>query len=121
MIGATGTYAVGTVDFSLQPSSGRWVDRESLGFDGYGHPIYPAVREFELSWQLINASDVSQIIGFYNSVASTGTVVVDVPKWGTTPYQFERYSGCTLGEPSVQQFFNEHTQEVRLLIYGIRT
>lgn len=120
-IGASGTYAVQGTDFTLQPTQGRWVDRDNLGFDGGGHPIYPAIRSFELSWQLVSASDLSQIIGFYNQVQNTGTVAVDLPKWNGSPYQFERYSGCTLGEPSVQNFFNEHTQEVRLLVYGVAT
>lgn len=118
-IGASGTYAVGGTDFTLQPTRGRWVDRDSLGFDGGGHPVYPAVRSFEMSWQLINASDLSQIIGFYNSVQNTGTVAVDLPSWNGNPYQFQRYSGCTLSEPMVGDFFVEHTQEVRLLVYNI--
>ncbi len=120
-IGASGTYAVQGNDFDLQPTSGKWLDRDNLGFDGSGHPIYPAVRSFEMSWQLINAADLSEIIGFYNVVGNSGTVAVDIPKWNGSPYQFQRYSGCTLSEPIVGEFFNEHTTEVRLLIYGIVT
>lgn len=120
-IGASGSYAVQGTNFTLQPTSGRWLDRDNLGFDGGGHPVYPSVRTFEMSWELINASDLSQIIGFYNQVMNTGTVAVDLPKWNGDPYQFTRVSGCTLGEPSVNQFFETHTQEVRLLIYGIVT
>ncbi len=120
-IGASGTYAAGGTDFTLQPTSGRWLGRGELGFDGSGHPIYPGVRSFEMSWQLVNASDLSQIIDFYNQVQNTGTIAVDLPKWNGNPYQFERYSGCTLGEPTVEAFFSEHTQEARLLIYNIVT
>lgn len=119
MVGASGTYAVNGTDFTLQPTRGRWIDRDAIGIDGNAHPVYPAVRSFELSWQLIDASDLSQVIGFYNSVISTGTVSVDIPRWNGNPYQFQRYSGCTLGEPQVGEFFAEHTQEVKLLIYNI--
>lgn len=118
-IGASGTYAVQGTDFSLQPTNGRWLDRDILGFDGAGHPIYPSIRSFEMSWQLINANDLAQIIGFYNSVQNTGSVSVDIPRWNGNPYQFQRYSGCVLGEPMVNEFFDEHTQEVKLLIYNI--
>ena len=118
-IGATGSYAVQAVEFNLQPSRGRWLDRDVLGVDGGAHPVYPAVRSFEMSWQLINASDLAEIIGFYNQVQNTGTVAVDLPAWNGNPYQFQRYSGCTLSEPMVGEFFNEHTQEVRLLIYNV--
>ena len=121
MIGASGTYAIGGTDFTLQPTEGRWINKDILGMDGGGHPIYPSVRSFEVSWGLISASDLSQIIGFYNSVQNTGTVAVDLPKWNGSPYQFDRYSGCTLGEPEINQYFEGYTQEVKLLIYGIVT
>lgn len=119
MIGASGSFAIQGTDFLLQPTSTRWVDRNELGFDGGAHPVYPSVREFEMSWQLISMSDLSQIIGFYNSVQNTGTVSVDLPTWNGSSYSFQRYSGCTLGEPSVGNFFNGYVQEIRLLIYNI--
>jgi hypothetical protein len=119
MVGSSGTYAVQGTDFTLQPTSGKWQDRDAVGFDGGGHPIYAAPRTFEMSWQLINASDLYQIIAFYNSVQNTGTVAVDLPKWGAYPYQFERHSGCTLSEPTVGEYFNEHTQSVRMLVYNV--
>jgi hypothetical protein len=120
-VGASGTYSIQGTDLSLQPTTGDWVERDTLGIDGGGHPIYPAGRSFELTWQLINASDLSQVISFYNQVQNTGTVAVDLPAWGLAPYQFVRYSGCTLGEPEVGQYFTDHTQEIRLLIYNVQT
>ena len=120
-VGASGTYAVQGTDLTLQPTTGKWLDRDMVGMDGAGHPIYPAVRMFEMTWQLISASDLSQAIGFYNQVQNTGTVAVDLPQWGATPFQFNRYSGCTLGEPSVNEFFLDHTTEVRLLVYLVQT
>lgn len=119
MIGASGTYAINGTDFTLKPTTAKWVDRDNLGMDGNGRPIYPAVRSFEMNWQLIDADSLVQLIGFFNSVQNTGTVTVDLPKWGTAPHQFERYSGCTLSEPMVNEFFEDNTQNVRMLIYGI--
>lgn len=121
MIGASGTFAVNGTDFTLQPTKAKWDDRDSLGMDGGGHPVYPAVRSFEMSWQLIDMSDLSQIIGFYNSVRNTGTVSVDLPEWAAPEYRFARYSGCTLSEPMVGDFFNGYVQEIKLLIYNVTT
>ena len=120
MIGASGTYAIQGTDLTLQPTTGRWIDRDVVGFDGSGHPIYPAIATFEMTWQLISASDFAQLVTFYNQVQNTGTVAVDLPKWGTSPHQFNRYSGCTLGEPLVNEFFLDHIEEVRLLVYNVQ-
>lgn len=119
MVGASGTYAVQGTDLTLKPTQGRWLDRDVLGYDGDGHPIYPAVRSFEMSWQYISASDLSQIIGFYNQVQNTGTVAVDLPLWNGNPYQFNRYSGCVLEEPTVGAFFEGTISEVKLLVHNI--
>jgi len=119
--GTSGTYAFNGVDFLLQPSSGRWIQRAELGIDGLGHPIYPAVREFEISWDLISANDLYQINNIFNQVSNTGTIVVDLPKYGDTQYNFFSYSGCTLSEPQYDTYFMGHVQNVRLLVMNIRT
>lgn len=121
MIGASGTYAINNTDLALQPTEGRWLPREQYGVDGGGHPIYSAVRSFELSWQLISQSDFQQIVNFYDQVSNTGTCSVDLPRWGDTQYIFTTYSGCTLSEPQVSSYFNEHTMDAKLLILNIRT
>lgn len=118
--GLSGTYAVNTTQLSLQPTEGRWGERQEFGFDGLGHPIYSAVATFELRWQLISPSDLSQIVGFFNAVQNTGTVAVDLPKWGDSQYSFYRYSGCTLSQVRVGEFFNEYYTDARLLILNVR-
>lgn len=120
MIGLSGTFAFNGTQLSLQPTTTKWVDKPIYGYDGGGHPVYPAVREFEMTWQLINASDLSQIIGLYNAVQNTGTCAVDLPAWGNSLYLFTTYSGCTLQEPLVSDNFVEHTTSVKLLILNIR-
>lgn len=119
-IGLSGSYAVNGTNLSLQPTEGRWNQRDSYGYDGAGHPIYSQFRTFELKWQLINASDLSQLITFFDSVSNTGTVAVDLPRYGANSYIFYRYSGCTLNEVQVGAYFEEHVQDVTLLILQIR-
>ena len=115
------TYKIDGVALPLEPTTGKWVKRKARGFDGGGHPVYSAPREFELSWNLINRSDVSELQDWYDTVANTGTVVVDLPKYRSSTWEFYSYSGVTLGEPEGGDFFEEHETSVTLLIYGIRT
>lgn len=119
--GLSGTYAINDTNLQLQPTSGKWVERTQYGTDGSGHPIYSAFRNFELTWDLINTADVKQLIDFYNTVSSTGTVVACLPKWGDTNYTFHNYSGTTMGEPVVDTYFQSHLQSVKLLLINIRT
>lgn len=121
MIGLSGSYAMNGTNLSLQPTEGRWNQRDTYGFDGGGHPIYGTFRTFELTWQLISTSDLAQMINFFNSVSSTGTVVCDLPQYGASAYQFRRYSGCTLNEVLVGTYFEEYVQDVSLLILRIQT
>ena len=120
-LGTSGTYAIEETELTLKPTTAKWDDRDILGMDGGGHPVYPSIRQFEMSWQLISPGELSQLITFYNSVKNTGTVSVDLPEWGANEYRFARYSGCTLSEPMVGEFFEGTIQQVRLLIYGIST
>lgn len=119
--GLSGSYAVNGNNLSLQPTEGRWLERQSFGVDGNGHPIYSAVRQFEMQFVLESMSDLQQITNFYNSVGSTGTVVVDLPMWGAADYRFYSYSGCTLREPEFGPYFEEYNQDVTLRILNIRT
>lgn len=119
--GLSGSYAFNDVNLTLQPTSGKWTERTNYGFDGAGHPIYPSVRNFELTWNLISPSDAKQIIDAYNAVGNTGTVVACLPKWGDLEYTFYNYSGTTLQEPVVGEYFQGYIQEVKLLLVNVRT
>lgn len=121
MQGASGTYAFNGTPLTLQPTEGRWIDRESYGVDGFGHPIYPAVRQFEMTFVLASISDFNQLLLAYNAVAHTGTVVVDLPQYDAQAYVFKSYTGCTLEEPYRDTFFNEYQQNIRLVVMNIRT
>jgi len=115
------TFAINGTTLNLQPTSGKWIDRPVLGFTGNGHPEYAGVREFELRWQLIDASDANEIQGLYRQLDVTGTAVVSLPAYRASSYAFTSYSGCTLGEPSGGDYFEQHETEIILMIYGIVT
>ena len=118
--GASGSYAINGVEI-LQPTSGRWLSRDRLGIDGNGHVIYPGVREFEMKFVLSSPSDYNQILGYYNAVSNTGTVVIDLPQFGAASYVFYSYSGCVLQEPEVGTYFSTYHNDVTLLVTKIRT
>lgn len=119
--GLSGSYAFNGTNFSLQPTEGRWNQRDSYGNDGDGHPIYGQYRTFELRWNLISANDLNQMVNFFNAVSSTGTVTACLPQYGASTYTFFNYSGCVLSEPQVDVFYEEYTQSVSLTIMKIRT
>lgn len=119
--GYSGSYAINGVDLTLPPTSGRWVERPLVGIGGSGHPVYAAVREFELQFQLADPSDYNQLQLAYQALSNTGTAVVDLPKYGDAGYQFFSYTGCIVQEPYAGAYFNENQTDVRWLITNIRT
>lgn|SRR5574341_151018 len=119
--GLSGSYAINNTNLTLQPTSGRWTERTSYGIDGGAHQVYSSIRSFELTWALISPSDAKQIIDFYNLVGNTGSVVATLPEWNNAEYLFRNYSGTTLQEPTVGEYFQGFIQEVKLLILNVRT
>ena len=115
------TYKVSGTEFALQPTAGRWLPRKRISYSGTGHSVYAGVREFEIRWELVAESDLNQITGFFDSVGTTGTVVVSLPEFASLAYQFFDYTGCVLHEPEINRYFAEHTKEVILLVTNIRT
>jgi len=115
------TYKINGTELVIQPTKGRWMDRQPVDIDGWGHPIYPPYRQFEMSWQLGTMEQADQLRDFFLAVGSTGTVVVDLPKYATDPYAFYAYTGCVLQEPSYGTFFTEHHTDIMLLVTRIRT
>ena len=114
-------YIINGTELSLQPTSGKWVDRPILGFSGNGHPEYPSVREFEIRWQLSLPADANEVYELYRQLDVTGTATVSLPRYKYSSYEFREYSGTTLGEPSSNEYFNQTETEITLIIYGIVT
>jgi hypothetical protein len=117
----TGTYAINGTPLSLQPTSGRWLAQDEIGITGDGHSIYPALREFELRWQLEGPSDHSQLVNFFNAIQITGTMVVDLPKYGASSYFFFSYSGCVVQQPELGQYYEQYINDVVLVVRNIQT
>jgi hypothetical protein len=107
------------------PSAGRWVPRRPIDVQGDNRPIYSPVRQFELRWNLRSWNDWAVLVASFDALQSTGTAVVELPAYPTATgvaFGFVEYSGCTLGEPEIGQFFNtEYPTNVVMLIGDIRT
>lgn len=119
--GFSGSYAINGTSLLLSPTKAGWGSRNEIGIDGGGHPVYPAVRQFELSWGLAHPNDVKQILDAWQVVSNTGTVSFDLPEWGASGYKFKTYSGCTMREPTVGNYFEEYIEDVKLTVLLVRT
>ena len=115
------TYKINGVALTLQPTSGQWMPREIADVDGAGHPVYPAVREFELRWEIMSLADFDQIQEYYQMASNTGTLVVDLPRFGYPTYTFYSYTGCTIREPEINAYFEQYHTEIVLVVTNIRT
>lgn len=108
------------VDLDMQPSEHGWKTPSPLGNNGNGTPIYPALFEYELIFNLESAADFNDLMGYVNLISTTGSIVAGLPEWGAATYANKNYSGCFLQQPEFQGYFEEHHQEVRVRIIGIR-
>ena len=116
---STGTFSINGTEIEC-PTEHGWIERSNLGDSGDGHSVYPAVRQYQLRWNLMSPDNYYEIQTFYNAVGSTGTVVVGLPQYGAATYEFYNYSGCVLAEPYHRGFFSENYIDVVLLVKKIR-
>lgn len=101
---------------SLQPTQARWVQVDTLGITGNGRAIYPALREFEMVFNLSNQQNLYELHDYFNQIA-TGTIVASLPEWGSPVFRYKNYSGVLLREPAVGDYFaEEYTQEVKMTL-----
>lgn len=115
------TYIINGTSLTLQPESGRWIDRDGIGVDGNGHAVYSGVREFEMQWGFMSMSEWNELYGLFVAIGNTGTAVVSLPSYANSSWAFREYSGTVLREPEVGEFFETHVSNVKLLIVKIRT
>ncbi len=119
--GFTGSFALNGSNLTLQPSTFGWENRDGLGTDGNGKPIYSALGSFQMYWGLMSTSELRQLILISDAVSATGTVVADLPEWGNADYYFKSYSGAIMQRPQVGEYFNTFVTDVRLVISNLRT
>ena len=115
------SWKINGIDFVLEPTSFRWLTRNSYGEDGWGHPVYVAPREFELKWNLISPTGANQLQNFFNAIGSTGTAVVEIPQYAAPTYVFYAYTGCVVHEPTWGSYFAQNYSDCTLLITNIHT
>ena len=113
-------YKINGQAFVIQPSVAKWIEPSVLDIDGNGHPIYPAVTNFEMEWQNLNPSGTFQLYEFFRALHITGSAVVELPQFGANSYTFYAYTGCVVYLPRFGNFFVGQTLDVRLTISKIR-
>jgi hypothetical protein len=119
--GFSGSFSLNGTTFIMQPTTATHDQRDNMGFDGNGHPVYPSVRSFKITWNLMHPTDAQQIINAYNAVQNTGTVSFDLPFYGDGGYQFKCYSGCTIEEPEFGEYYMGYITDGKLIIHNVRT
>lgn len=108
-------------DLAMQPTNHNWAERDLLGYNGNGNPIYSPVRSYKMTFNLESASDFNQLVGFFNLISTTGSVVSTLPQWAGATYNYVPYSGTIINEPQFSNYFEEYAEEVSVLITNIRT
>lgn len=120
-------YKINGTQFITQPTTGRWMPRDAIGIDGNGQAFYPATREYELKWELLDMDAANQLQSWFNNMNVTGTVVADLPVYGQSGTAsgvmlYFPYSGCVLREPQFgDHFAMSHHQNVVLIVARIHT
>lgn len=118
----TGSYKIDYVELIDQPTVGRWVPREIVGIDGTGHPVYPATREFEMSWNLISPACYNQIYLMFRNASGTAYITAELPIYGGSAFNFRLYSGCTIQDITFgDEYFTDdgYIPNVRLTLMNI--
>lgn len=111
------SYKINGTTLAAQPASGKWVPQKAQGIDGGGHGIYPAYAEFEVTWEYISEDEFAELSGFFDGQGATGTVVVELPTYGSTGTY--GYSGCVLRRPELDEYFQRSLSGVTMLIARI--
>lgn len=113
-------YEINGQPLILCPESSRWLNRGAMGVDGSGRSAYEPNRSFELSWSIMEPAAFSQLCGFYEAVANTGTVSVVLPDRCADLWTGVLYT-AKLDEPTTRGYWNRYHLGVRLRIRDIRT
>jgi len=117
----TNSFAINGTAFSKPPTEHGWVNQSILGTTGDGHPIYPAFRSYEMSFDFQDASEFSTFQGYFNALNLTGTASIDLPEYGVSTYQFRTYSGCVINQPEYDEYFEGYYQGATITVNKIRT
>ena len=114
-------YRLDGVDLDLPPLDGHWVEQTALGTDGNNRILYPPTRMFQMVWTMMSPSQFNQIFDQWETLASTGTIVVDLPELGVDPFVFTSYTGAFVEQPTMGEYFQGFYKQVTMLIRNVRT
>lgn len=114
-------YKINGTDLLLQPTAGKWIERDELAIDGNGMPVYPQYRSFELTWELIDEASLYQLQDFFDTLIVTGSIVATLPKYKANAYAYFDYTGCVMHEPTFDAYWEQYVGSARLLISRIKT
>jgi hypothetical protein len=95
-------FQINSTDLLTEPTNHKWLAKTILGFDGNGHAIYVAPRQYEMDWDWMDAASFSQLQNFY--LSTTGTCQIALPMWNSATGGFSTYS-ATLEEPTYNNSF----------------
>jgi len=115
MIGFNGT------GLMLQPTTAGWVVQDTLGINGAGAGVYPALREFQMTFNLTSQGELFELINYFNQVSVTGSLTATLPAWGTNTFQYRDYSGTILRQPEMTEYFAEEWSSQVKLVLLVRT
>lgn len=113
-------YKLNGVELPTPPTTGQWIPKDIFGFAGDGRAMYPGVRQFEMRWQLLDPSGTSQLQSAYLA-GTTGVAIADLPKYADSVYGFYSYTGVSIHEPELGEYFNGYYQDVLLIISNVRS
>lgn len=112
--------SINGTELSLQPTTHGWIPKVLLGKNGSGQGFYSPVQEYELNWEFMSASELNQVLGFFNSIGTTGTATASLPQYGASTYTNFVYSGCVINQPELSVYFEQHTTSVKVILSNIR-
>lgn len=115
MIGFNGT------GLMVQPTTAGWVQQDEIGINGLGISIYPALREFQLTFNLTSQGELYELINYFDQIGTTGSIVATLPAWGANTFQYRNYSGVVLKQPSMTEYFAEQWSTEVNLVLLVRT
>jgi hypothetical protein len=114
------TYKINGTELDPQPTDGKWVEPQILDEDGDGRALYPAVYEFEMMWQLAAPTLFASLLQTWRGVSVSGTVVVELPQYNSSTYQFYAYSGVLIDQPTIDPYFQGHNKGIKVKVKNVR-
>ena len=110
-------FQINSTDLLTEPTNHNWVARTQLAFDGNAHPVYPANRQYQFSFDWIDAASFSQLENFY--LSCSGTIGVTLPAWNSATGGFASYN-ATLTEPTYSNSMEGFFGGVKLLLINVK-